>query len=265
MIEPRFPHISTRWLSGVMCAALLGTVGCGGSGETRSSDETFFQPVKSLEQKKPAEAKNLAAPSGMAENKVVEEKKVLPPVKSSAITRADSLVKSQAEQERRLDELAAQLKALESGRRGEAAVTSPGAVQKPANETAAEKSPRATSSPTFAKAVELFDGREYQSARAAFGELMKGPLSPLERSECAYYAGMCGFRLGKFDEAVSWLKKVSAEIPRKWMESLFTMGLSYKHLGMGEQAKAMFERVIRESPDSDFAADAREELKGLAR
>jgi TolA-binding protein len=266
MSTPRRCHTVFRLLPPAMCFLALFAAGCGASRDTRSSDDTFFEPVKSIALKKPVEAQTGAqAKETRAEVNVAEKKNATLPRNSRAIGRADSLVKTQADQERRLDELTAQLKLLESNRKEKQDTKNPEPSRTPGSVVPAPGRDPQFPSTGYVEAVRLYETRNYVKALSVFEELMRRRISAEERSDGAYYAGMSSFQLGRYDGAVKWLKMVAADLPKKGIESMYTLGLAYKHLGMTDRAKAIFARVVNDSPGSNFAAQAREALKSLRR
>ena len=238
---------STRFVSFVIViaiAALLG--GCRSSKQATKGDEGFFVPLKTIER----------APAVKA-NAAVDR-----PVRSEWDPMADSLVIRQKEQERRLGALTGQLQLLQSARKGKDADS--------ANLSAAKPVPRElpdsrTVLIAYDDVLRSYQTGQYRVAAEGFHSLLKPGIPKDLEDQYHYYLGMSYLNLRQFDSASTSLKNITGRKgSRLRAEAFFGLGQTYKQLGAGRQAKAMFEAVLKESPKSELRVTAEDELKGLA-
>jgi TolA-binding protein len=90
-----------------------------------------------------------------------------------------------------------------------------------------------------------------------------------DRSEtaarCQFQIGECLFLLGRHDEALQELVKVTVaySYPAWSSKALFEMGRVLEDKGEKDRAVAQYKEVVEQYPESDAAAAARERLKKL--
>lgn len=221
-------------------------IGCGGSRIATASDDTFFEPLKPLD--RPPASK----PSGGA----------YVPMVSSWAVRADSLLRRMREQQQRLDAIETHLQLLEVSRQEGAPGASRGA------ETELPAYPRVSSEReqiavlAYGEARRLYEAQRYQDAIDAFEELLRRGVQEDLQDNCHLWIGASHFHLRQFHSAVVSLSQVVEwNGSNKRADACFLLGQTYELLGNVEQARSMFEALLKEFPDSERAASAREKLK----
>lgn len=225
-------------------SALLG--GCRSSKQAAKSDDAFFEPSGSVNsapvQKAPAAA---------------------PPASPSAWDNsADTLVKRQKEQDRRIGALTEQLQRLEASRKGDQRDSPQETVTSTAKPSAPEPKPAVQADE---KAVRLYEGGHHKEAVEVLRGLLQPGITKDLEEKYHFMLGVSYFNLKQFDLAAASLKTITdRKGSRMRPDAFFVLGQTYKQLGARRQAIAMFEVVLRESPKAALAASAREELKGLA-
>lgn len=223
-------------------SALLGA--CRSSKQAATGDEAFFEPLKSVNrlpvQKAPAAPANLSA----WDNK------------------ADTLVKRQIDQDRRIGALTDQLQRLETSRKGDQRDSSKKTAAQTAKPSAPEPKPAVQADE---KAVRLYEaGHHKEAVEVLRGLLQPGITKDLEE-KYRFMLGVSYFNLKQFDLAAASLKTITDRKGSSMRpDAFFVLGQTYKQLGARRQAISMFEAVLRESPKAALAASAREELKELA-
>jgi TolA-binding protein len=83
-------------------------------------------------------------------------------------------------------------------------------------------------------------------------------------SHCQYWIGRNLFALNQFKQAADEITKVLAfEHSSKKDEALLLLGKTYLKLGTKENAKEAFNRLLRECPNSELTAEARDSVQKL--
>jgi TolA-binding protein len=243
MTTSRLRLVCTCALAFVLAAFLAG---CRGSRDAAGANEGFFEPLKTVN-RTPA-----VKPSpGIVQNS------------NSGLDRmADSLVRQQKEQERRLGALAGQLQLLESSRKGEQRDPTTEVAKLPAKQPVAETLPVSRADD---EVIRLYESGQYGTAVDGLQGLIRPGISKDLEDRYHYMLGVSYLHLRQFDRAASSLKVIT-DRKRSTLraDAYFILGQTYKQLGAKALAKRMFESVLRESPKEALAASAREELKGLA-
>jgi TolA-binding protein len=221
-------------------------IGCGGSRIATASDDTFFEPLKSLD--RPPASK----PSGGA----------YVPAASSWAVRADSLLRRMREQQQRLDAIETHLQLLEVSRQEGAAGASRGAGNELPARPRVPSQREQTVMHAYGEARRLYNARRYQDAIAAFEELLRRGVQEDLQDNCSLWIGASYFHLRQFDSAVVSLQQVVEwNGSNKRADAYFLLGQTYEQLGNVEQARSMFEALLKEFPASKRAGSAREKLK----
>ena len=234
-------------LAGV-CILLL--AGCRTARQSISPEENFFTPLTAL-------------PGAV---------KTPPRIPTVTATRpqpagsADSLSRSQREQERRIAALTEQLERLGAARSGARSDTLKPAPRTAPPAVAQKPVPPPAEHETLKAAEKLYASGEYrktiQSCRDALGRDVAGGIE----DQCYFLTGASHYRLKQFDLALVSLKKVlAAKSSSRRAEASFLMGLTYRQLGMRGRAAVMFEAALKESPDVNLARSIRQELDRLAK
>jgi len=235
---------------GVVILSLLAACpiinGCKSSRQASNSDEVFFEPLKSID--RPV---------------VPKPSKPVDAVKSAAgVQRADSLLTSQKDQERRIGALSGQLQLLESSRRGVRADSSKELKTPPAQVSKQEGLP---GSPSYEEALQHYNAGRFKAAVEGFQELLRRGVPSDAEDQYHFMLGASHYNLKQFDLAAASLRRVVNWNGSKMKaDAYFVLGQVYKQFGASRQARSMFDAVLKESPRNDLAAAARQELKELA-
>lgn len=220
--------------------------GCRSSRQATNPDEGFFEPLKSID--RPV---------------VPKPSKSSDAVKSSAGgQKADSLLTSQKDQERRIGALSEQLQLLESSRRG-ARTDSSKELKAPSAQLS--KQDGLPPSPAYEEVLQHYNAGRYKAAVEGFQELLRRGVSKDVEDQYHYMLGASHYNLRQFDLAAASLRRVvNWKGSKMKADAYFVLGQVYKQFGASRQARSMFEAALKESPRNDLAAAARQELKELA-
>ena len=220
--------------------------GCKSSRQATTPDEGFFEPLKSIE--RPAVPK----PSKVGDA-------VKPPAGGQ---RADSLLSSQKDQERRIGALSEQMQLLETSRRG---VRPDSSKEMKAPSAQIPKQDVLPASPAHEEVLQHYNAGRYKAAVEGFQELLRRGVSKDVEDQYHYMLGASHYNLRQFDLAAASLRRVvNWKGSKMKADAYFVLGQVYKQFGASRQARSMFEAVLKESPRNDLAAAARQELKELA-
>lgn len=237
-------------LTGLFVAGILLSLGgCKSSSQLTASDDTFFEPLKSAQ---------LTTPP-----KLPQPDKGKTP--SAWDQKADSLLMSQQDQDRRLKALDAQLQLLGASGRGPTVDSSQ--ARKVGQAGVSRDSVRSPQSvaPRYEDALRHFEAGRYRNAVEASQDILRRGVQKDVVDQYYFLIGASYYHLKQFDGAVTSLKRIiNLERSTKKADAYLLLGQSYKQIGMREQARIMFEGVIKESPESDVARAARRELENLA-
>jgi len=96
----------------------------------------------------------------------------------------------------------------------------------------------------------------YDDARTLYEQMLA--CCP-DEAECWWGMGLTIMNQGEFDEAIECLKK-AAELAPDSQRYILDLGKHYAMLGMDEEAKAAFERVVEMDPNSREGAEAGTQL-----
>ncbi len=229
--------------------SLLGITMFGGgcrSSRQAAANEGFFEPLKSVNRS--------AMPK---HSKVADAQKPSP---SDHL--ADSLLKRQTEQERRIGALTGQLQLLETSRKSEKTDSLREAGKQP--DRISGRDEQAVSG-AYEEVLSRYEAGQYKAASEGFRGLLQRGVPKAEEDQYHYLIGMCHFKLRQFDLAAASLKTVANWKGSKLRpDAFFVLGQIYKQLGASRQAKSMFEAVLKESPKAELAETTRKELKDLA-
>ena len=237
-----FFHLSSKH-STVAVALLLAILfgACRSSKQALKPNEGFFEPLKSVQRTAPPVPSKQAAATGMDHV-------------------ADSLIRQQSQQEQRLGALAGQLQLLESSRKGEPKdSTAKGSrvekinVQQPVRGDL-----------TLEYCEGQYGMKQFRSAANGILQLLKSGVTKELQDRCYYTLGMSYVGLHQYDSASVMLKAVLQQRGSTLRgAAYFGLGQIYRNLGAGKQARAMYEAVLRESPNPDLRKSTEDELKNL--
>ena len=237
-------HHSLVFVPSLLAIAII-VSGCRGSKQV-TAYEGFFEPLKSV-----------SRPAAPKTSKAAKAQKPSPWDQL-----ADSLLRSQREQERRIGALAGQLQLLGTSRKSDKADSSRAIGTQP------DKAPRPDVQPTPGKYEEIllqYKAGQYKAASEGFRGLLQSGVPKNVEDQYHFMIGMSHFKLRQFDQAAASLKIVANWRGSKLRaDAYFVLGQTYKQLGARRQAKSMFEAALKQSPKADLAEATRKELKGLA-
>jgi tol-pal system protein YbgF len=99
--------------------------------------------------------------------------------------------------------------------------------------------------------------KDFATAEGLFRKVITNYPGHTLANNSQYWLGQSLFRQNRFQESITQLNKVLAtdNSPKK-DDSLFLMGKAYLQVGMGEQAKDSFNRLIAEYPGSEHSVQA---------
>jgi TolA-binding protein len=219
---------------------------CRSSRLASNPDEGFFEPLKSIDR-----------PVVPKPSKTGDAVKL-----SAGGQRADSLLSSQKDQERRIGALTEQLQLLETSPRGARADSS---KELKAPSVQISKQDALPASPAPDDVLQHYNAGRYKEAVEGFQELLRRGVSKDVEDQYHYMLGASHYNLRQFDLASASLRRVvNWKGSKMKAEAYFVLGQVYKQFGASRQARGMFESVLKESPRNDLAAAARQELKELA-
>lgn len=242
----------TTTSSGLVLAALVASLaaGCRTTRPPAVPEETFFTPLTAVP--RPVEARPQAAS--------VSE------VRPQQSAKADSLLSSQRDQDRRIGALSAQLERLESARRGTRSDTTKPVTRTTQPIVAPKPVVALTDNKAIGEAEKLYASQEYRKTIQVCQDVFERGVGKGIEDRCYFLMGASHFRLKQFDLALVSLKKVlEVKGSSKRADASFLMGLTYRQLGMRQRAASMFEAALKETPDDDLAQSIRQELDRLSR
>lgn len=220
--------------------------GCRSSRQATDSDEVFFEPLKSIDRRvvpKPSKAGDAVKPN-------------------AGVQRADVLLTSQKDQDRRIGALSEQLQLLETSRRGARADSS---KKLKAPSAQISKQDGLPGSLSYEEALQHYNAGRYKAAVKGFQELLWRGVSKDVEDRYQYMLGASHYNLRQFGLAAAPLRRVvNWKGSEMKADASFVLGQVYRQFGASRQARSMFEAVLKESPSIDRAAAARQELKELA-
>ncbi len=117
---------------------------------------------------------------------------------------------------------------------------------------------------SYEEALENFYAREFDAAIYMFTNLIAAYPDHRLANNCQYWIGECHFGKGEYDSAIEALNKVfDYESPVKKDDALLMLGRSYMKQNNLQLAKTMFDRLLSEYPDSEYANHAGKYVSGL--
>lgn len=161
----------------------------------------------------------------------------------------------------------AALDAQASGERGPVAAT-PGAP-----ELGAEAGSLSEEVRSYEEAFRLYRGNEYQAAIDRFKGFLQTYPSSDYADNALFWLGECHFKLGDHEGAVVFFDDVVKRYPdgNKVADALYRQGLALLEIGRSKgqeqtyrpAARQIFERLLKDYPDSDRVPEARRQLEKL--
>jgi tetratricopeptide (TPR) repeat protein len=246
-MRPSEARISLRAALTLVLMVLL--TGCRTTRQSVAPEETFFTPLTALP-------------------KTVEGKPqtTVPAPRPQTNGKADSLLNSARDQDRRIGALAVQLGQLEASRRGTRTDSAKSVPRTTVPTVAPKTAPAAIAHESLIEAEKLFASGEYRKTIQWCQNAFERGSSKGIEDKCYFLKGASHYRLKQLDPALVSLKKVlDFKASTKRADASFLMGLTYRQLGMRERAGTMFTAALKESPDDDLARSIRQELDRLAK
>lgn len=210
-----------------------------------ASDDTFFVPETAMTRQAPE-----------PEIAVTPEKP--PPIRAER--EITSLEQSQREQAARIESIAARLDSLRSARsrvRPDSVVEPPRMVPR----VVPKPKPSAEGGRTVGEAEKMYAARNYEGTIKLCQDLIQAGLKKGTETRCYFVMGASHYRLKEYGLAAASLKKALefGSSPKR-ADVTFLLGLTYKQLGMTDEAISMYQMALKESPGSDLARAIRQEL-----
>jgi TolA-binding protein len=135
------------------------------------------------------------------------------------------------------------------------------AMKQPVTPAASVPQPAAQ---TDERVTRLFEAGQYNAAVEGIIPLLKPGIPKDLEDQYNYMLGVSYFNLKQYDRVAASLKSITGRKGSKLRaEAFFILGQTYRRLGARQQAKSMFEAVLRESPKAALTASTQDELKGL--
>ncbi|HNR67303.1 MAG TPA: tetratricopeptide repeat protein [bacterium] len=116
----------------------------------------------------------------------------------------------------------------------------------------------------YQAALQLYETRNYNQALQVFDQLLQSGGDPDLLDNCQYWKGECYYGLQQYHQAIIEFEKVFAfKGSNKVADAQLKLGLCHQKLGNLEKARAEFETLLSNYPDSDYVAQARRYLQNL--
>lgn len=114
----------------------------------------------------------------------------------------------------------------------------------------------------YAQAYESFKAGKYDKARTEFQNFLKSYPDTEYSSNAQFWIGECYYFEKKYEKAILEYEKVIKNFPdgNKVPYALLKQGLSFLSLGDKTSAKAIFQSVMKDYPNTNQARSAREKL-----
>ncbi|MDZ7308854.1 MAG: tetratricopeptide repeat protein, partial [candidate division KSB1 bacterium] len=126
------------------------------------------------------------------------------------------------------------------------------------------KGSSASFSLAYEQGLSLLTAKRYQEAIDIFATLAARFPNHALVSHCHYWSGEAYFNLGSYQAAVESFNQVlRASLSLKKDNALLMLGRSYLQLNRTEEARRVFNQLIREYPSSEFVGAAEEMLAKL--
>jgi tol-pal system protein YbgF len=111
----------------------------------------------------------------------------------------------------------------------------------------------------------LFDQKNYAAALGLFREYLAAEPSGSQAAAAQFYIGECLYFQNQFEDAILEYQVVVSGYPKNSLVSnaLLKQGLSFQAVGDNSSAKILYQKVVRDYPNSYSAGVARERLKTM--
>ena len=114
----------------------------------------------------------------------------------------------------------------------------------------------------YNRVMEEFQHKDYEAALAGFRLFVELHRQHPLASSALYWVGECEFRLGRFQDAVHSFEQVITRYPhsQKVASATLKKAMAYEKLGMKNEARILFQRVVVQFPRSPEAEAAKKAL-----
>ncbi len=110
----------------------------------------------------------------------------------------------------------------------------------------------------YQSALDMFMGKQYDSARVKFDRLLEQNTQHILSDNCQYWVGECYFALKDYRKAIISFEKVFTYLKsNKDDDSLLKLGICYFKLGDNKRAGEEFSKLINNYPESEYLGRAR--------
>ncbi len=117
---------------------------------------------------------------------------------------------------------------------------------------------------TYDEALKHFRARKYKEASASLENLAASRVEDPLVSNAHYWLGECYYAMQKYSDAIQEFKK-TLTYPKSYKEgaAYVMLGMSYIRLGDKANARASWEKLVKDYPKSQYAVRAKRYLKQL--
>ncbi|MBI4366752.1 MAG: tol-pal system protein YbgF [Deltaproteobacteria bacterium] len=134
--------------------------------------------------------------------------------------------------------------------------------------TAPPSSSAAVSDPVsqeYQKALSLVHAGDYLNAANAFRQFVQTNSRSALAPNAQFWVGDCYFAMKDYQRAIKEYQVVAERFPRheKANTALYKQGLAFENLGMKEEAKLFWQKLVAKAPQSPEAKKAADRLKNL--
>ncbi len=275
----------TRWSTYCCVACLVAVAGCSSSTPERRSDE-FFEPVRVTQVTREPEGTPVPefsspadVPAGaepMLRQMMREQNRRMADLERRIQTMETKQEIAQVENERRqeltageetllalirqqnmrLEEIIEQVRLMAERREGPEPV-----VRRSPARTPKVSSRGIVGRAQYATAVAAYRRGQYREAEILFATTLQGPVAASLADNCRFWIGVCRFQRRDLVGARAALDPVSRDMSSdKRTAAILMLGQVYEGLGRFDLARATFQEIIRDHPQSSLRTVAEQKL-----
>jgi len=226
------------------------TSGKKGEQEDLQADEAEVLRLLGITKEEKASSEEKAVPKASGEDAATLQKEI------------SDLSKQVAERERQMETLRTELQARDE--RISKLEQELRQVKSPLTKAAPQTSVPSSYESGYQHALSLYYDRNYNAAIQEFEQLLSMDNKNSLADNCQYWIGESYYGLGNYQEAIIEFEKVfNYTDSNKYDDAQLKLGLCYMKLGDANKARAEFERLLTNYPDSEYITKAEELLSEL--